>query len=328
MNVRLATPLFNRSVAIGLMFYREQKTPGFADTRGTEEFTLVLNNLFDALNARIPVEGIRQNSRQIQVIRELLEMLNSTEKSSKEDNTKMFASQMSVEFLRVTLMPVLDVIDLLHKQGVPYLLMVKLNQDPLELFYCVVRTFGGNEDHPTITNFSQVFHLLSLHTPLKMATKGNCTGEDNPVLISLEETLSNMKMSALLEKEARNEKLQSLLASVNLEECPEGATEDSYSRAAPKGAVLYYLAGYVVKKAMKFFECVECRATITDTQSVPAASVLTEARSFVSGALKHPLKSLTELLGAVELLGNIRHSPYRGRAAEEYVTVLRYGGAI
>lgn len=63
---------------------------------------------------------------------------------------------------------------------------------------------------------------------------------------------------------------------------------------------MYYLAGYVVKKASKFSECVECRATITDTQSVPAASVLTEARSFVPGALKHPSKSLTELLGAVE----------------------------
>ncbi|KAH8020985.1 hypothetical protein HPB51_011352 [Rhipicephalus microplus] len=100
MNVRLATQLFSRSVAIGLKFYRERKTLGFADT---------------------------------QVIREFLKMLNSTEKSCKEDNTKMFASHMSVESLRVTLMSVLDVIDLLHKQGVPYILTVKLNQDPLEV---------------------------------------------------------------------------------------------------------------------------------------------------------------------------------------------------
>lgn len=54
-------------MAIGLKFYREQKTPSFADTHGTEEFTLLLNNLFDALNAKIPVEGIRPNSRQIRV---------------------------------------------------------------------------------------------------------------------------------------------------------------------------------------------------------------------------------------------------------------------
>lgn len=70
-------------------------------------------------------------------------MLNSTEKSCKEDNTKMFASQMTVESLRVTLMSVLDVIDLLHKQGVPYVLTVKLNQDPLEVhhFFLLIQKF-------------------------------------------------------------------------------------------------------------------------------------------------------------------------------------------
>lgn len=62
-------------------------------------------------------------------------MLNSTEKSCKEDNTKMFASQMTIESLRVTLMSILDVIDLLHKQGVPYVVTVKLNQDPLEVHH-------------------------------------------------------------------------------------------------------------------------------------------------------------------------------------------------
>lgn len=63
---------------------------------------------------------------------------------------------------------------------------------------------------------------------------------------------------------------------------------------------MYYLARYVVKKASKFSECVECGATITDSQSVPPATIFTEARSFVPAALKHPSKSLTELLGAIE----------------------------
>lgn len=58
-------------------------------------------------------------------------MLNSKEKSCKENTTKMFASQMTAESLRVTL-SVLDIIKLLHKKGVPYVLTVKLNQDALE----------------------------------------------------------------------------------------------------------------------------------------------------------------------------------------------------
>lgn len=167
-------------------------------------------------------------------------------------------------------------------------------------FFGVVRSFGGNEDHPTVTNFGQVFRLLSLHTPLKLATRGNCTGSADPVLISLEETLSSRKMAALLEKETRKEKLESLLRSITLEEQPVSALDHGYSRPTARDTVLYYLGGYVVKKASKFSGCADCLATITDTQNVPAAAVLTEMRSFVPGALKHPSRSLTNLLAGIE----------------------------
>lgn len=142
---------------------------------------MLVNNLFDALNAKIPDEGIRINSPQIrvrnimtieplcasstealvgdaienrhftttvcfparifhllkhfflQIIEEFLEMLNSTEKGCKDNNTKMFTSQMTAESLRVTLMSVLDIVEFLHSQGVRYVLTAKLNQDPLEV---------------------------------------------------------------------------------------------------------------------------------------------------------------------------------------------------
>lgn len=94
---------------------------------------MLVNNLFDALNAKIPDEGIRINSPQIRIIEEFLEMLNSTEKGCKDNNTKMFTSQMTAESLRVTLMSVLDIVEFLHSQGVRYVLTAKLNQDPLEV---------------------------------------------------------------------------------------------------------------------------------------------------------------------------------------------------
>ncbi|KAH6941776.1 hypothetical protein HPB50_023582 [Hyalomma asiaticum] len=132
MSVRLASHLFSRSVAIGFSIYREQNTPEFESTHGTESFTLLLNNVFDALNARISAEGIRKDSRQIHVLKDFLNMLNETEQQCRQTNTKMFASQMTVESLRVTLMAVLDIIDIMHSKGVPYVLTAKLNQDPLE----------------------------------------------------------------------------------------------------------------------------------------------------------------------------------------------------
>lgn len=60
-------------------------------------------------------------------------MLNMTEKNSIERNTKLFASQLTTEFLRVTFMSVLDIITLLLDKYIRYVLTAKLNQDPLEV---------------------------------------------------------------------------------------------------------------------------------------------------------------------------------------------------
>ncbi|KAH8038614.1 hypothetical protein HPB51_002738 [Rhipicephalus microplus] len=111
------------------------------------------NDLFDVLNAKHPATGIRKNSPKIKVIEDFLVMLNETERNSIEKNTKLFASQLTTESLRVTLMSVLDIITLLLDKDVRYVLTAKLNQGPLERFFGVVRSFGGDEDHPTIVHF-------------------------------------------------------------------------------------------------------------------------------------------------------------------------------
>ncbi|KAH7932730.1 hypothetical protein HPB49_001788 [Dermacentor silvarum] len=244
MSVRLATQLFSRSVATGMKFCREQRYPGFEDTQGTENFTLLMNDVFDALNAKCPVAGIYKNSPKIKVIQDFLEMVNTTERTCRSDGTRTFASQMTMESLRVTLMSVLDIITLLHSKDVPYVLTAKLNQDPLERFFGVVRSFGGDEDHPTITHFSQIFRLLSLYTPLKMATKGNCTGEADPVLVAVNDSLSNEKVIALSKKEAREEQLAKVVSQIELREPVAADTlQHSYVRTTAQASALYYLGG-------------------------------------------------------------------------------------
>ncbi|KAH8031901.1 hypothetical protein HPB51_021543 [Rhipicephalus microplus] len=235
MNVRLATQLFSRSVAIGMKFYREQREPGLKDSEGTEMFTMQVNDLFDVLNAKHPATGIRKNSPKI------------------------------------------------------------------KRFFGVVRSFGGDEDHPTIVHFGQIFRLLSLYTPLKMATKGNCTGDADPVLVTMEESLSSKRLEVLHQKKEREDKLGQLMHSIVLEKLPEeDANQHDYGRPTPHDAALYYLAGYVVKKAEKFSSCGDCKATLLATNDVPSAAILTEMRSFVPGALQLPSKDLTSLLTDVE----------------------------
>ncbi|XP_075732489.1 uncharacterized protein LOC119161655 [Rhipicephalus microplus] len=82
MSVRLAAQLFSRSTAIGLKMYREEGVEGLEDSVGTEAFTRIFNDVFDALNAEHPAEGIRKGSPEIQIIQGFLELLNLTEKTT------------------------------------------------------------------------------------------------------------------------------------------------------------------------------------------------------------------------------------------------------
>ncbi|KAL1445402.1 hypothetical protein MTO96_045036, partial [Rhipicephalus appendiculatus] len=132
MNVSLAVQLFSRSTAIGLKVYQRLEEPDLKDCHGTAQFTLMVNNLFDALNVKLPQFGITSSSKEVEVIQEFLDAVNTTEQSHIANGTVMFASQVTMESLRVTISSVRDlVIDLLSK-GARYVLTGKLNQDPLE----------------------------------------------------------------------------------------------------------------------------------------------------------------------------------------------------
>lgn len=68
-----------------------------------------------------------------QIMKQFLEVLNVTERNAVEKGTKLFASQLTTESLRVTLLSTLDIISYLFDKGAIYVLTAKLNQDPLEV---------------------------------------------------------------------------------------------------------------------------------------------------------------------------------------------------
>lgn len=64
---KLTIQLFSNSVAVGLHFYRDREPDIFKDSVETEQFTLMLNSLFDAMNRKFPKEGIKRNSHDLEV---------------------------------------------------------------------------------------------------------------------------------------------------------------------------------------------------------------------------------------------------------------------
>lgn len=55
------------STAKGIEFYKNKGFDGFADAEKTIKFTMLMNNMFDALNRKYPAEGIKKYSRDLEV---------------------------------------------------------------------------------------------------------------------------------------------------------------------------------------------------------------------------------------------------------------------
>ncbi|KAH8020274.1 hypothetical protein HPB51_025764 [Rhipicephalus microplus] len=244
----------------------------------------------------------------VQVIKDFLVVLDTTEFNHNTKNTLLFASRQTTESLRVTLLSITDIIDELHKAGVPYVLTAKLNQDPLERFFGIVRSFHGDDDHPTIIQFSQIYRLLSVFTPVRNAVKGNCSGPAEGVLVSIHESLAEKAKAAAELKLAVEAKLdKKLLGMVCTEDVCCDERDHRYQKAGAHEMVVYYLAGYVHKKITKTITCEECCALLTafpdqfnSEETQLNQRRLTELRSFKPGCLREASFRLYALIEEVE----------------------------
>ncbi|XP_077502979.1 uncharacterized protein LOC144113650 [Amblyomma americanum] len=79
MRVKLATQIFSNSVAKGILFYAKRGAPRLTNVEPTVEFTLFLNDLFDALNRRFPAEGLKLECKDFGVLESASEWLDSWE---------------------------------------------------------------------------------------------------------------------------------------------------------------------------------------------------------------------------------------------------------
>lgn len=183
-----------------------------------------------------------------------------------------------------------------------------LNVFLLQRFFGIVRSFHGDDDHPTIIQFSQIYRLLSLFTPVRNAVKGNCSGPAEGVLVSIHESLAEKAKAAAELKLAVEAKLdKKLLGMVCTEDVCCDERDHGYQKAGAHEMVVYYLAGYVHKKITKTITCEECCALLTASpdqfnseETQLNQRRLTELRSFKPGCLREASFRLYALIKEVE----------------------------
>ncbi|XP_075751693.1 uncharacterized protein LOC142817793 isoform X2 [Rhipicephalus microplus] len=285
--------LFSRSTAIGLKVYLWLEEPDLKDCHGTAQFTLMVNNLFDALNVKLPKFGITSSSKEVEVIQEFLDAVNTTEENHITNGTVMFASQVTMESLRVTLASVRDLITDLLSKGARYVLTGKLNEDPLEKFFGVTRSYGGDEDHPTLISFAHIYRLLSLYTPISTCVTGNVSYEQTFVLATVANSMKRGRKDTLSSHERLQEAIRAKLAEISSTAQNETPTppDHGYSTPAAQDCVIYYLCGYLVHSYLKHQRCSDCVRNIQSENAECPEAFLTLEREFKHESLKLPSAS-------------------------------------
>lgn len=216
MNVKLATQLLSRSVALAIKFCREElKLPEFVGSEATEKFIMTMNNMFDIFNSRnLKAHGCKHplfpgNKEEIfTVLKDAKDlMLNLSLKVSRKrtfndhEKSKKLVTKCYVPVLKTQsftgflgVLICLESVQYLYKNLIDssklkYLTTYRISQDHIELFFGAVRMHGGYNDNPNARQLKGIYKKLLCHMELKSASSGNCVPLENISVLSCSSSL-------------------------------------------------------------------------------------------------------------------------------------------
>lgn len=165
----------------------------------------------------------------------------------------------------------------------------------LQKFFGLIRSFGGDDAHPTVTCFTHLFRLLSIYNPTSRLIKGN-------VEESVDLEVKSKPFTALISfyRKQQDQQRQDLKSHVENEIIRRilagemGAPTTENSSLSSTVCMVYHLAGFVAFKRKLFTRCDKCLTQLCDEKFKPEASSLTDIKDM--GGLSRPSSTLFSLL--------------------------------
>ena len=279
MNVKLAVQVFSGSVARAMMTGLDTNELINPNCLITANFVWNINNIFDCLNARHPNDPnpLRRglSNKQPQVEETLRELLPWIENMKMFDGKKLKYPDCFVNLV-LTIKSILMFWEDLQKENRLYLVTGKLNQDPLEIFFAIIRSLSGLNNNPTPMQFRKNFQYGTVTTLLFPPVGSNCKPDECLNLLCNMESNKKDKnrqindeekadqINARLEEWAKNEYFND---DISLEERNVDCSVDDDNviekDATLEKCAMKYVAGYLVHKCLNKFHCDACRETLT-----------------------------------------------------------------
>ena len=275
MKVKTAAQVLSRSVAAALETHAQLCGSGCSETA---EFVQYINDLFDAMNSstlhdcnarkcaltvKSPLPGFLKSS---------LEWFKTVR--VKTDSGKDVTSTIKcLNGWRISISAVLHLWDDLQSiYNFHFLFTRRLNQDPLENFFSVIRQAGGKCDNPTPINFCRLFKQLCCRELLKPTCSANCELDVSSVLTTVASGSHQHSVSVtpLHRQSAQFASVTSYFPhSLSCFSCLEVNS-------------VHYVCGFLLRKLNLWHECA-CMLTLQEVEAeLDSTTVYVRLRSYVS----------------------------------------------
>ncbi|KAK7571122.1 hypothetical protein V9T40_014726 [Parthenolecanium corni] len=297
MNVGLAYYFFSDEIGTGMQYYSEFEA-GLKDAEPTIKFIKRVGSLIKGMTSKRPKEALwySEKSQALQNIKEFLHFIKDWKCTSPNQE---FLTKNTYEGFCVTLASTLQLLEYLNsKIKYKYLLTTRLSQDNLENFFGMIRSAGGNADHPDPMLFIQIYRLMTtygLMKPMRGSNVENCGELLDSLMTPSDDTDSSSNENNLTQI---------------LEECltNQGLPEGNNERKDYSGEdVAHYVSGYVAKTTARFTKCDECASLLTEQNKDSIPNKLLKIRDHY-GVLTYPSHSLFTLLKTIEdiIMSNVQ----------------------
>lgn len=301
MRVNLAFQLFSEEVLKGLFFYKSDLQPKFRSLEPTEHFVRLMERLIFVMSSRTPAKGLRPKSKSTEYLEEFIIFLSEWEEHAAK-NGGGFLSPGTALGLRVTLKSTLCLLDYLTSTlSFKYLLTANLSQDKVENVFGIVRQSFGCNDHPTPEQFLTIINNLSFYSLARPPRGGNSQPELITALLEPSDACEKktVPITALVDRLLDDGNLAD--AAVAIEKHSSLLDHKDYAEKKSDSRLIYYIAGYVVRKSLKRISCPECASSLcilpVQATSDDNASLTKE---FDHGGLLYPSKPLELLVTKLE----------------------------
>ncbi|XP_040073445.1 uncharacterized protein LOC120845949 [Ixodes scapularis] len=301
MRVNLAFQLFSQEVLKGHFFYKGDLERRFRTTEPTEQFVKLMEMLIFVMSSRVPSKGLRAQSGSAQFLKKFIAFLSEWEEYAAQHGGG-FLSAGTALGLRVTLQSTLSLLDyLITSVHYKYLLTANLSQDELENIFGIVRQSFGCNDHPAPEQFLVIINNLTFYSLARPPKNGNSPAEVVTALLQPSDAGKEKaaRVTAVVDELLDEGSLAH--AAVVLKEHSSLIDHHVCVEKRSDSRLIYYVAGYVVRKSLKKFPCPECASCLSvlplQAECNGNASL---TREFDHGGLLYPSKPLEALVTRLE----------------------------